>query len=307
MKRVLLVMLLVACGPKPSTEAKLDKPSKGFQLSVGPFDVPAGSELQDCYYFRAPADAWVHTFEIAMNAGTHHMNMFRVTGESKYQDGDVQRGCWDNLPFQEWGLIVNSQTHNGGYEGAFKWTLPDGVASHIEAGELIMIQTHYVNGSTQKTELGQGKVVINFHTIAQNEVSAELGTMFANNRNLFLRAGERATFSSLCTVPEPVHIAAMSGHFHSRGKNFSVSLANAAGEVSQPLYENDNWDEPKFLTFADGGPTVEAGGGLSYRCEFDNPLDFDIVFGPHVEFEEHCNLFAYYYPRLTDLGSLYCF
>jgi hypothetical protein len=154
-------------------------------------------------------------------------------------------------------------------------------------------------------------VVINFHTIAQQDVKAELGTMFANNRNLYLRAGEDATFSSLCTVPKDVTVAAMSGHFHSRGKRFTVSLANQAGELTDPIYENTNWDEPVFKVYQPtneaSAPVIGAGGGLSYTCEFHNPLDFDIVFGPHVEFEEHCNLFAYYYPRITDLGSLYCF
>ncbi|MCC6806999.1 MAG: hypothetical protein IT381_06225 [Deltaproteobacteria bacterium] len=315
MKRMLLVML-VACGPKTPADVKLNKPSAGFQLQVGPFDVPAGSELQDCYYFRVKEDAWVHSFQIAQNPGTHHMNMFRVAssasggGASPFDDGQVQRGCWDGLPFQDWGLIVNAQLTDGQEQtenGAFVWTLPDGVATHLEAGELIMVQTHYVNATTQKTNLGRGKVVINFHTIPQSAVQAELGTMFANNRNIFLRAGEKSAFSSFCTVPQQVTIAAVSGHFHSRGKRFTVSLANAAGDVTDPVYDNRDWHEPLFETFGGNGPTLEPGGGLNYACEFDNPFDFDIVFGPHVEFEEHCNLFAYYYPRLTELGSLYCF
>lgn len=308
MRTLSLLTLLLACQPRAVTEVALDKPPSGFQLTIGPFEVPAGSELQDCYYFRAPRDAWVHKFEIAQNPGTHHMNMFRVTGPSAFDDGDVQRGCWDGLPFQDWGLVVNAQVHNKTQDGAFVWELPDGVAAHIEEGELLMVQTHYVNASTQKTATGRGKVVLNFHTMKASDVKAELGTMFANNRNLFLRAGQASTFTSLCTVPSAVTIAAISGHFHSRGQRFSVALANRAGEVTPPVYENDNWDDPLFQIYAKkDAPVIEAGGGLSYACEFDNPLDFDIVFGPHVEFEEHCNLFAYYYPRLTELGSLYCF
>ncbi len=302
---------LGACATRP-VEVSLEQPAPGFQLVVGPFEVPPSSELQDCYYFRAPSDVWVHQFEIAQNPGTHHMNMFRVNEPSLYDDGDVQRGCWDGLPFQDWGLIVNSQLHSASAvveraDGTFVWTLPDGVAAHIRAGELIMVQTHYVNASTLKTTSGRGKVVINFHTIPESDVKAELGTMFANNRNLYLRAGEQSAFSSLCSVPQAVTLAALSGHFHSRGKRFTVALANKAGELTEPIYDNDNWDEPEFLTFDEHGPTIEAGGGLSYACEFNNPLDYDVVFGPHVEFEEHCNLFAYYYPRLTELGSLYCF
>jgi hypothetical protein len=62
------------------------------------------------------------------------------------------------------------------------------------------------------------------------------------------------------------------------------------------------------VTFGAGSMiTVPPRGALYYRCVFDNPTDFPITFGPHVEYEEHCNLFAYYYPVDPDARARYCF
>ena len=307
------VLLLGACGDETGAmnDVSLDPPSDGFQLVVGPFDVPADSELQDCYYFRVPQTTMVNRFEIALNDGTHHMNMFRVAEGAPFDDGDVQHGCWDSLPFQDWGLIVNSQVNAANAasndDGVVEWQLPAGVATRLDEGELVMIQTHYVNGNTQETALGRGKVVINFHGIPEADVTDGMGSMFANNRNLFLRAGEDSEYTSVCTVPEDVHLVAASGHFHSRGQAFTISVSDDTGAaVGDPIFESSAWDDPPFSTY-DDPIAIDAGAGLSYTCSFHNGEDFDIVFGPHVEFEEHCNLFAYYYPKFTEQGALYCF
>jgi hypothetical protein len=322
MKNALFPMVLLGlagCGDEtaPSdADVSLDPPENGFQLVVGPFDVPAESELQDCYYFRVPQTTYVTKFEIALNDGTHHMNMFRVAlpgdgSDPPFDDGDVQRGCWDSLPFQDWGLLVNSQVNaaNGASnaEGSTVWQLPDGVATRLDEGELVMIQTHYVNGATQETGNGRGKVVINFHGMPEGDVTAEMGSMFANNRDIRLPAGEDYSATSFCNVPEDVNLVAAAGHFHSRGKEFTVSVADSGGNpVGDPVYDSTSWDDPPFTTLEEP-IAISARSGLTYTCSFHNSLDYDIVFGPHVEFEEHCNLFAYYYPKFTDQGALYCF
>jgi hypothetical protein len=292
----------------PASDVTLPLPESGFQLTTGVMQVPAASEIQDCYYFRVPETTYVNRFEISQNQGTHHMNTFRVsTPDSPYDDGDVQRGCWDSLPFQDWGLLLNSQISGNEAEDGVEWQLPEGIAVKLDEGELVMIQSHYVNGETQATANGRGKVVLNYHGIPESEVTAEVGSMFANNRNLFLRSGEQASYTSVCRVPEEIHLLAVSGHFHSRGRNFTVDVADDQGDPVENIYESPNWDDPPFKTFGDDSVVVPAGGGLSYTCSFENDQPYDIVFGPHVEFEEHCNLFAFYYPRFTEQGSLYCF
>src|SRR5262245_20988019 len=106
--RILLVGALgfLGCGDdnRISSDVNLPKPDKGFQLVVPPFEVIPNSEVQDCYYFKAPIDAPmdVHRMEVALNPGSHHMNLFRYVGSTDpgHQDGDIVRGCWDAVAFE---------------------------------------------------------------------------------------------------------------------------------------------------------------------------------------------------------------
>ena len=99
-------------------------------------------------------------------------------------------------------------------------------------------------------------------------------------------------------------VVAMTGHFHSRGRSFSVNLFDGA-RASDELYRSRDWDEPPFTVLA-SPVKLAANAGLQYTCEFRNGTDAEVVFGPKVETDEHCNLFAYYYPADPG-GTRYCF
>src|SRR5437016_3253332 len=69
----------------PGTGWLLDPigPDTGFRVRTPEFQGPAGTEVQDCYFFRVPdlaggQDLWIDRFELGLNPGSHHMNLFRV-------------------------------------------------------------------------------------------------------------------------------------------------------------------------------------------------------------------------------------
>ena len=67
---------------------------QGFWIRTPTFDVAAGTEIQDCYFFQVPdldggEDLWVDRFQLALNPGSHHMNVFRV---NTIYDLDPARG-----------------------------------------------------------------------------------------------------------------------------------------------------------------------------------------------------------------------
>src|SRR5579864_686417 len=77
--------------PAPTDPAELAPPpvGQGVQMKLAPFAVPAGTEVQACYFFKVsdlasgagldkaqPVD--VHRVQIVQKAGSHHMNLFRV-------------------------------------------------------------------------------------------------------------------------------------------------------------------------------------------------------------------------------------
>ena len=143
--------------------------------------------------------------------------------------------------------------------------MPTGVAARFEPRELIMIQTHYVNATTQKTPL-RGKVLVNFHTLDASKVTDELGTMFATNQGIKVCPREiDKFFESKCGVSatDPVTIIGANSHFHSRGTYFSMAVVDAAGDAGAPFYENRAWDDPKMAW--DLAVPVPAGSAVKYR------------------------------------------
>ena len=153
---VLAVALMACSSSPPSTPDTLLPPpiskEQGWQFVVPEFAVPPGTELQQCFFFKVPYDqpVFVNHIAIAQTEGTHHMNIFRVRTIKALSgnDGDVvQDGeCWKSTNWSDWPLVINSQN-----EGLVEVNLPTGVAHRFEAGEMLMLQTHYVNASTQVT------------------------------------------------------------------------------------------------------------------------------------------------------------
>jgi len=347
---VLLSTLTWGCAPKPEEEepkpevVTLDPPpeGRGFQYAPDEFEVAPGTDQQNCYFYQVPGTGtdpvFANRFEMAQNKGTHHLNIFRVKTilDLDPANGLVQTStdgegpCFDSHNWADWPLVVNSQ--QGGYTN---WDLPAGVAHKFLPGEWLMLQSHYVNASTQVTP-GRGKVLVNFHTLPASEVQHELGTLFATKQSIRVCQNDaQSKFHGTCQFQssEPIHIVAANGHFHSRGRRFEM-FGWDGESITQPsdsaqFYASDRWDDPPMARSPELDHVVPAGGGIWYSCEFgwnpppssidcaylnekdklqletpDSALDCCYTFGGPVDWAEHCNVFAYYYPK-TD--NILCF
>jgi hypothetical protein len=309
MKRLAALGLLAACSG--AHDVQLAPPADGFQLATDAFAVPVGQEVQRCYFFRVPGSGtdplWVAHIVAAVNAGSHHMNVFRVRTIVALdgEDGSVVDGgeCWKSGNWADWPLVMNSQS--GGE--TVDWTLPAGVAHRFTPGEKLMLQSHYVNAATQKTP-GRGKAIVNFERTRPAQDPMELGTVFATDQNIRICPGDQnVAFAQTCRFArQSVTVLAANGHFHSRGVKFEMFASDAQNQPGAQFYESDTWDDPPFLR--DLNVSIEQNGGLFFRCTYSmaadacaDPSDHCCAtFGPHVETQEHCNAFVYYYPKLDD-------
>lgn len=321
--------LLNACGddePEPLVDVTLDPPAEGFQLEVEPFEVPFGKDVQDCHFYEVPSDepVCVNRIVVAQNPGTHHMNMFRPelgTVKDLYgEPGDVVHGtiddrttpCWDSTNWSDWPLLVNDQ-QSSTEDGLYEWTLPENVVHVLQPHERLMLQTHYVNASTQAGE--RGKVLVNFETVPC-EGTIEMGTIFATNQSIRICPDNpNPTYASACGHPfdQPITITAANSHFHSRGRHFALELYDPVADTySEPFYENEIWDDPVMARDLD--IHVEPGLELGWHCTYEyTPPPGNLTcadlgpegdccyeFGNGVDRAEHCNVFLYYYPKLSD-------
>lgn len=344
----LALSLAVGCSPAPPEDPEIDPsqlaaPPKGqgFQFKTELFSVGPGEEIQDCYFFKVrdlaragglPEDEPVnlHRIQMVQREGSHHMNLFRVRTIEGLDPakGAIQRAkngvgeCFKSSNWSDWPLVANTQT-----DGEIDWTFPDGVANVFQPDEWIMLQTHYVNASSQKTPEG-GEVAVNFFTIPKEQVKHEMGTLFATKQSIRVcRSNPTPEFTGTCQFKssQPVHVIGANGHFHGRGKAFQMyswdgtSIGTPAD--SARFYRSESWDEPPMLRSPELDVTVPAGGGVFYSCSYqwrppaeeiggcagldaaDRSASKDCcyTFGPVVERSEHCNAFVYYWPKQDDV------
>lgn len=352
----LLLALSLAAGcakedppnPAPEPTTPLDPPAKGqgFQIAIPEFDVGPGDEVQNCYFFKvkdllaaAGLDPTkplnLHHVQIRQNEGSHHMNVFRVrtivgldpaNGTSYGKNG--QGECFKSPNWADWPLVANAQQ-----SGHLDWEFPDGVANKIDPEEVLMVQTHFVNATTQKSP-GPGKVEINFFHLDDSAVKYEMGTLFATKQSIRVcESNPKPEFQGTCQFnsTEPVHIIGANGHFHSRGKTFDMYAWDGQTTTQPPdsarFYESQTWDEPPMLHSPQLSEDIPAGGGIFYTCAYqweqpeasvgctglnqydatkyntpESQQDCCYTFGPIVEKNEHCNAFVYYYPKSDDVN-----
>jgi hypothetical protein len=319
--------------------------NEGVSFRVPSFEVPAGHEDQSCYFVRVPdissgQDIWVNRIRLAMNEGSHHMNVFRVRTliDLRPEDGvpiklgpydaTVVHGtddykhnpCWGSANWADWPLVANTEVGIPNAD-ALDWHLPDGVASRFSPGEMLMIQTHYVNTSVQPTPTGKGAVGINFYTTPPGNGLMEMGTLFATQQSIRIcSSNPTPTFSGTCRFPGAVTITAANGHFHSRGKIFDMSVWDGLSITHPPaedqFYESQRWDNPPMSTNIER--PVPSGGGIWWDCSYqwlppavftcadvnakdpEQQDDCCYVFGGNTDIGEHCNVFLYYYPKVGD-------
>lgn len=333
-----VLLVVAACGGEEDfTNVHLDpsNPDKELQFETPVFDVAKGQEIQDCYFFEMPdlnggQDYWVDRVRLGSNPGSHHLNVFRVKtvvnlglpGETFVHNGE----CFRSSNWADWPLVANNQESDPG-TGYFDWKLPTNVAYKFSPGERIMVQTHFVNASTQETPF-KGKGVVEFYKSSMT-APMELGTLFATQQSIRIcRSNPEPTYHGSCRFNGAVTIAAANGHFHSRGMKFDMFKWDGVSPDDPPLsarfYESDTWDDPPMTIYRDAGAMqVPAQGGVWWTCayEWQEPLaevggcaavdardaqqagDCCYTFGPLVETSEHCNAFIYYYPKIerTDI------
>jgi hypothetical protein len=309
---------------------------------VPPFSVPAGRESQNCYFVQVPdidsgKDLWMTEVKLGINPGSHHVNVFRVNtivgldpaaGDpimmGEYPATEIQGSddyatspCWDSANWADWPLVANSQASDAA-DPVIDWTLPEHVAIRLTPGEMLMVQTHYVNSTDQPTPYGP-RVQINMYNDTTDPDKVEMGSLFATQQNIRIcKSNPNVTYSGVCTFPNDVTIAAANGHFHKRGKEFMMSswdgqTTDHPAPATQ-FYDSTSWDSPLMLR----GLSVPAPAntGMWWDCMYQWSAPQDGVtcddvdakdpqhagdccytFVGNTDIGEHCNVFLYYYPR----------
>lgn len=304
----LVAFILFACGGEVNEQrAALDfgpPPENGYQIVMGPFEVPSGDEVQLCQTMKLPNDEpiAINRFSATKFAGSHHTILF--VSEKDFPDRVFP--CWGTINFDDWHFVFDTQ------EEDLDWRLPDGKAIVMRPHQQILVQAHYQNATVTTSPRGGG-VALNLHTTRMPDPAdkgAQVYGMFTVNRRIELPPKSVAgPFPRLCVFSRDAHINALYGHFHSRGRRFLIEHLGAPDTGDDEgrfnygvIYESKNWSAPPFVTSpseklpGDGvnGYLVGAGEAIRFSCWYENTTDDWIWFGSHAQVNEHCNLFFNY-------------
>jgi hypothetical protein len=279
-----------------SRRLRMAKPLRGSQIMVGPVAVPSGSEQTECTYLKMPAkrDIAVNRVRIKVQGGSHHIHLYRPI-DSTVSVANGHEACNFTLNFDVWQLVLASQNT------LLNWKLPPGVAFYFRAGEQLVAQTHFVDNGLLATP-EPGWAGFNLYSIPKRKVTSYAGAFFGQDRDVAVPAHSTATATTRCLFPKPVKLLAVTGHYHFRGRHFSAGSWD--GTSGNEIYSFNGYSEPTFTRYTpDQLPEVQ---GVQWTCDYDNPTDETFEFGPFTDRNEHCNLFAFYYPTEGNHEFLSC-
>jgi hypothetical protein len=279
-------------------QVELPPPARGVQLDITSRAIPDGTEETACHYLKLPSDVDldVNRIQINVTGGSHHIHLYRPY-DSTLDLPDGTEVCNAAVDFDKWSLIVASQLRKT------DWELPNGVAFHFRKGEQLLVQTHFVNVGSLETK-GEGHVVMNLHDADPGTISDHAGALFGQDRDVFVPALTNTTASAVCEFPKAINMLATTGHYHFRGRAFT-NYFWYNGVRGDPFYRYEGYLDPLFTIF-EPPLRFEAGTGFEWECYWENPNDVDYKFGPFTDTNEHCNVFAFYYPTESLNESITC-
>jgi hypothetical protein len=258
--------------------------------------VPAGAELLECEYATLPADRGtiaVSSAESHYTPGSHHMEAFRTDLTTIPAD---QPGLWDcnegNWFQHNRGVYYEAQQPDSHRE------LPAGVAHEFKPGEIVLLQSHYVNTTAADLE---AHVVFTLHTIDMKDVKFEAGSILFANTNISLAPHSKARVTMTCPLSQDMHPAELWSHMHKQGTDFlaTTSDTTAAAALGDALYHESNWSEPQPRMYPYDPPTtLHAGTSITFSCDFDNETDRTITYGDSALTSEMCIFHGMYWPRM---------
>lgn len=288
----LFIPLVVACSSSESDAPPVDT-GRVTSMVIG-VDVPGGSEIHKCRFFRVPTDFGGHVRKLGhrYTPGSHHVLLYRtdLTDIPPGEDGVVD--CF--APGREvmshaQGIVYASQSPVGEVK------LPEGVGLPITAGSVLLLQAHYLNASPSQLA---AEVDVRLTLAEAGSVKEDAGVLFFYDPFIAVPPNARASALMRCAIPKDIELLTGLSHMHKRGVGFEAFVDAPGGEMaSAPFYASTDWDHPAPL---DKPMKIAAGSRLRFRCDYSNVGgDNEYVQGQSADKDEMCIFTGLYHPAMA--------
>lgn len=253
--------------------------NQSVTLTMGPFTVPAGSEVFKCQNFANPfggKDVDIKEYEEHMTQGSHHMFAFFAQGATNGAIEDCPNG---GLQFGPYPFSAQSPDAT--------LTYPPTVGSHIPASMGFMLNAHFLNVGA--TDL-QATLQVTFHLAVPGAVTQYAGVVFMNNVGITIPPGQMpVTSSRTVTMPQDMYVIESSSHMHQRATNF------VATSGSQQLYTTPSWSNP-VASFYTPPIHLTSGSPVTWSCTYVNDTGQTLTFGESAQTNVMCIYTMQFYP-----------
>jgi hypothetical protein len=268
MRGALALLVLFGCASDPAETV----PTGFVPLVQGDWSMPPGEEGYYCVRATIPEDMYVRAFRPIAPLGTHHTALGFAL--SAGDDGGFPCQASD----AGFKLLFGSGV------GTEAFTLPDGVAFKLPAGEQVMLNLHLYNTSDAPISGTSG---IEIERIAKADALHEAETLYALNFDLSVPPGTSKT-TGACSIDADSTIVGVFPHMHKLGTHMR---ATAAGAVLHDL----PYTFEEQLDYAVPSVQVTKGTKIEYECSYQNPGTTTVEFGDSTD-AEMCVLGVYRYP-----------
>ncbi len=285
--------LLAGCASSAGGAAKGGGGPDAATLSVSmELTVAAATELHQCRLVQLPTDTDVDVVGIAheYSRGSHHFVVFQTDLDSIPSDLAGQYDCvrGDEPIMQHTrGILYGAQSPSGSV------AFPEGVGLHLGAGQVFLMQVHYLNTSSEPID---AKATLSFVAAPAGSVRTHAGFMTFYDPFIYLPPESAATSGIRCAVPEDITLLTASTHYHQRGAGMTVWIdPDSTTPADAPFFETHDWEHSHDFV---GPKEVTGGSVVRMRCDYANPDPVEVFQGPNAATSEMCVLGSVYYPQL---------
>jgi len=292
----------LGCGDDENQQAMpiLEPPAEGTGIQLAMMStLEPGQEVERCKFFRVPDEGLlVKREQTRFSSGSHHVLLFstpyrEIPTVNRQGDTVDTRDIFDceEGAFGEWdvdGAFAGSQSPHAEVPVI---DLPDGVVFKIEGGTLLLMNTHYINATPEKSN---NEARINLYTTTETPTQYA-GVFFFYNPIIHVPPRGQSSARMRCPIDKDITLLNAQSHMHARGTGYQAYTSDAAGKLGELLYENDRWETVPVATWP-GNKVLKAQSWVDYRCDYRNTEDRAVIQGLTTR-DEMCMFIGAYYPR----------
>lgn len=267
-----------------------------FVMSV---DVPAGGEIYRCRYVTMPAsERYVVAAAHHFTTGSHHLLLYRTDLTALPDGGDQVQDCYTGLGgtimSHVRGVVYGSQVPDSSF------TMPAGVAFHMQASEVLLLQAHYLNATTHDV-MASIDVGLTTTTDASG-IQYPAGNLFYYDPFIDVPPSSTAKANARCVLSKDITLVNVFPHYHARGTGYQAWIDPQGQTTATPFYTSSDWEYP---TPYQGQPlTLPAGTAIRWECDYTNTGAQEYFQGQSAATNEMCMFTGLYYPAVDDSFEL---